>query len=78
MTSEQCAARQAAANNSHAELLRELRAADKIIRNALQIMTPMQKMTWAQRNARDGVDGEGVTRANERKAVLDRAAGGAA
>lgn len=57
------------------ELLDELRAAHQIIRNALQIMTTPQKMAWARANARDGVEGEGATRANEREAVIARATG---
>ena len=57
------------------ELLDELRAAHRIIRNALQIMTTPQKMEWARANARAGVEGEGTTRANEREAVIARATG---
>ncbi|MFS8978247.1 hypothetical protein PO002_27690 [Cupriavidus necator] len=34
-----------------------------------------QKMVLAERNARDGVDGEGTTRAHEREAVIRRAGG---
>lgn len=51
-------------------LLSELRAAHRIIRNALSIMTTEQKCAWAETNGRDGVDGEGATRANEREAVI--------
>lgn len=50
----------------------ELRAAHLIIRNALSLMTPAQKRKWAECNARDEVDGEFVTRANERDAILKR------
>jgi hypothetical protein len=57
------------------DLLSELRAAHQIIRNALQIMTTPQKMEWGRANARDGVEGEGTTRANERAAVIARATG---
>ena len=61
--------------NVNQALLDELRAAHRSIRNALQIMTTPQKMEWARANARDGVEGEGVTRANEREAVIARATG---
>ncbi len=54
------------------DLLGELRAAHLIIRNALNLMTPDQKLDWGRLNARDHVDGEGVTRANERAAVIAR------
>lgn len=58
--------------------LTELEAAHRIIRNALAIMTTAQKAQWGRLNARDGVNGEGVTRANEREAVIAQAKGGAA
>lgn len=58
-----------------AALLRELEAAHIIIRNALNIMTTTQKLEWADRNAVSGIDGEGITRANEREAVIARAKG---
>lgn len=54
------------------DLIFELRCAHQIIRNALNLMTPEQKAEWARMNARDGVIGEGTTRANEREAVLAR------
>jgi len=57
------------------ELLTELQAAHQIIRNALAVMSTKQKLEWGRRNARDGVEGEGVTRANEREAVIARATG---
>lgn len=50
----------------------EIRMAQQIIKNALNLMTPAQKRKWAAMNAQDGCDGEGVTRSNERSAVLDR------
>lgn len=56
-----------------AELLAELQAAHTIIRNALAVMTTAQKMRWGELNARDQVDGEGITRAHERMAVIGRA-----
>lgn len=55
------------------DLLGELRAAHLIIRNALNLMTTDQKLDWGLLNARDGVEGEGITRANERAAVIARA-----
>ena len=51
--------------------LKELKAAHQIIRNALSIMTTAQKVKWQKLNERDGVDGEGTTRANERLAVIE-------
>lgn len=57
------------------DLLRELRAAHQIIRNALAVMTVEQKKEWGRLNERDGVDGEGITRANEREAVIAKAGG---
>lgn len=58
------------------DLLAELQAAHRIIRNALNLMTPEQKNAWGLKNQQDAVDGEGVTRANERAAVIKRAGGG--
>lgn len=78
MTPTQAAIRQAAADSSRAELLRELQAAHLIIRNALNLMSTSQKMVWGERNARDGVDGDGITRAFEREAVIARVTGAAA
>lgn len=57
------------------ELLAELRAAHQIIKNALAIMTVEQKQQWGCMNERDSVDGEGVTRANERLAAIQKAEG---
>ena len=75
MTADQAAARQAVLDNSRAELLRELQAAHQIIRNMLCLLSVSQKAVLAQRNARDDVDGEGITRAHEREAVIKRAGG---
>ncbi|SCB10153.1 hypothetical protein [Cupriavidus alkaliphilus] len=75
MTPTQAAIRQAVADSARAELLRELKAAHLIIRNALNLMSPCQQMVWGERNARDCVDGEGITRANEREAAIARATG---
>ncbi|KVT80624.1 hypothetical protein WK59_21570 [Burkholderia ubonensis] len=58
--------------NTIAQQLRdELRAAHTVIRNALGVMTFDQKLQWANANERDDAIGEGVTRANERQAVID-------
>lgn len=59
--------------NANAELLRELRYAHKIIQNALNLMTTDQKFAWGEANARDLVDGDGITRFYEREAVIKRA-----
>ncbi|KWC13774.1 hypothetical protein [Burkholderia ubonensis] len=53
------------------QLRDELRAAHTIIRNALGVMTFDQKLQWANANERNDAIGEGVTRANERQAVID-------
>jgi hypothetical protein len=57
------------------DLLRELQAADRIITNALQLMTTEQKLQWAEANDRDGLVNIGVTRHHERAAVIARALG---
>lgn len=57
------------------ELLAELQAAHRIIRNALAVMTHEQKAEWGRLNAQHGVDGEGITRANERENVIALAGG---
>jgi hypothetical protein len=53
-------------------LIYELRSAHHIIRNALAVMTTEQQIAWGEMNARDGIDGEGATRAAERDALLAR------
>lgn len=60
------------------DLRDELQKAHQIILNALAVMTTEKKTEWGRLNARDGVDGEGITRANERMAVLAKATGSAA
>ena len=55
------------------DLLAELQAAHQIIRNALNIMTSGQKTELAVKNGKDLVSGEGITRANEREAVINKA-----
>lgn len=77
MTPDQAAIRQAVLDNSRAELLRELQASHRIIRNMLGLLSITQVAVLAERNARDQVDGEGITRANEREAVIRRAGGAA-
>ncbi|KVD66870.1 hypothetical protein WI87_29845 [Burkholderia ubonensis] len=54
------------------ELLHELQCAHQIIKNALNIMTTDQQVACGDMNARDGVDGEGVTRSHERGALIAR------
>lgn len=78
MTPDQAAQRQASATNCQADLLRELQASHQIIRNMLGLLSVSQKAVLAERNARDGVDGEGTTRYHERAAVIARATGSAA
>jgi hypothetical protein len=75
VTAYQAAARQAETENLHAELLHELERAHKIIRNALLLMSVSQVMVWTERNARDGLAGKCVTRADERAAAIQRAGG---
>lgn len=53
-------------------LRQELQAAHLIIRHALNLITPEQKQQWADMNDAAGVSGEGITRANEREAVLSK------
>ena len=77
MTPDQAAIRQAVLDNSRAELLRELQASHRIIRNMLGLLSINQVAVLAERNALDQVDGEGITRANEREAVIRRAGGAA-
>jgi len=73
MTPDQAAIRQALLDNSRAELLHELQHAHQIIQNALNLMTNEQKFHWCEANARDGVDGDGITRYHERETAIKRA-----
>ena len=57
------------------DLLHELKKADEIIHNALQLMTSEQKAEWARQNGLDRAAGEGVTRRQERQAVISQAEG---
>lgn len=66
---------QSLSDDINTELLDELKKAHSIIRNALSIMTTAQKVKWQKLNERDGVDGEGTTRANERELVIAKATG---
>lgn len=59
----------------NAALLRELQAADRIISNALQIMTPEQKDEWARMNDAADLIESGTTRHHERAAVIAQALG---
>lgn len=52
------------------ELTYELECAHQIIKNALNLMTDSQKQEWATMNAGHCVDGEGITRANEREKAI--------
>lgn len=52
------------------QLLNELEDAHLIIRHALAVMTTEQKAEWGRLNAAAEVDGEGITRANEREAAI--------
>jgi hypothetical protein len=59
------------------DMLRELKFAHQIIRNALNIMTLEQKLAWGEKNAQDGCDGGddgGVTRAHQREEAIQRGA----
>ena len=60
------------------ELLAELRTAHQVIRHALAVMSTEQKVEWGRPNAAAQGDGEGITRANERAALLDLLEGSAA
>ena len=63
------------------ELLAELQAAHKIIRNARIVMSVEEEIEWGRLNAADEVDGEDITRttrAFERLVLLNRLEGGAA
>jgi len=60
---------------TYTELLAELQLAHQIIRNGLAVMTNKQKADWGDRNGTERCDGEGITRANERMAVIAKAKG---
>lgn len=57
------------------ELLNELQLAHQVIRNATSLMTAEQKAAWGNLNERDGCDGEGITRANERLTLIVKVTG---
>jgi len=54
------------------DLVTELRASHLIISNALQVMSPDQRVIWAQMNHALGLVEQGATRGHEREAVLNR------
>ncbi len=59
------------------ELLAELKFANRIIINALNVMSIEQKEKWDELNTRDGVkDGLALTRNNKRELVIAKAEGG--
>ncbi|WP_275923750.1 hypothetical protein [Burkholderia sola] len=57
------------------ELRDELRSAHVILRNTLGVATFDQKLAWGNANERDGVIGEGVTRAHERQMAINSGVG---
>lgn len=58
------------------ELLTELKLANRIIINALNVMTPEQKHAWDELNTHDGLkDGWALTRNSAREAVIAKAEG---
>ena len=59
----------------NAELLKELKAAHQIIRNALNVMTMEQKTKWTELNNAQGLVDFGATWANERELVIAKATG---
>ncbi|MDQ7981912.1 hypothetical protein QYH69_32330 [Paraburkholderia sp. SARCC-3016] len=59
------------------ELLAELQAAHRIIRNALSLMTTDQQAQWSEINERAALITDGATRAHEREAVIAKATGAA-
>lgn len=58
-----------------AELIAELSAAHRIIRIALNTLPPAAKREFLAQVVEAGLDGEGITRANEREALLARCGG---
>jgi hypothetical protein len=54
------------------DTIRHLKHCHKLIQLALSLMTTEQKCEWAAVNEREGVNGEGATRAIERLKVLDK------
>ena len=59
------------------ELIAELSAAHRIIRIALNTLPPAAKREFLAQVVEAGLDGEGITRANEREALLARCGGAA-
>jgi hypothetical protein len=59
------------------DLLHELKLANKIIINALNIMTEDQKREWDEANTRDDLkDGWALTRNHSREVAIAKAEGG--
>ena len=56
----------------HEQLARELFLAHAIIRNAFSVMSTEQRCQWGKLNIQEGVDGRGVTRADERTLLLSK------
>lgn len=54
-------------------VLYELEMAHRIIRNALSLMSTVQKEAWGRKNECDGLIDFGITRANEREAAIKKA-----
>lgn len=62
--------------NAAPDLLKELKLANKIIMNALNVMTADQKLAWDELNTRDDLkDGLALTRNGAREAAIARAEG---
>lgn len=58
------------------DLLHELKLANKIIMNALNVMTTDQKLAWDEMNARDDLkDGWALTRNKARESAIAKAEG---
>ncbi len=64
-----------AACDTVAELVAELGKAHRIIRIALNTLPPDAKRDFFAQVVEAGLDGEGITRANEREALLARCGG---
>ena len=73
---ERDAERIVTAVNAASDLLKELKLANKIIMNALNVMTADQKLAWDELNTRDDLkDGLALTRNGAREAAIARAEG---
>lgn len=54
------------------EVTQELHKAHKIIFNALQLMSVVQRCAWAKANHQSDVKGEGIARIQERERVMKK------